>query len=101
MSENIQHHCPHCGGVLDPARQSLCHFGDDCPCECDQVLAERQNTYSSEVRERVSMGLANSYREALEGLLAAIHTMPGIPNSELCKAMCSAREALNDPGIRA
>lgn len=36
------------------------------------------------------------YREALVNLLDAIHTMPGIPNSELCKAMCSARETLNE-----
>ena len=42
------------------------------------------------------LGGLDRYREALENLLSAIHTMPGIPNSELCKAMCSARETLKD-----
>ena len=39
---------------------------------------------------------AHILHKALGDLLAAIHSMPGIPNSELCKAMCSARETLKD-----
>lgn len=60
------------GAKLHPADQEIIRLRNRIAELEGSLAAERQNTYSSEVRERVSMGLANSYREALENTYNAL-----------------------------